>query len=331
MESEQVIIVGAGPCGLSAAVELQRIGLRPLLIEKASVVHSIYLYPTYLQFFSTPELLEIGGFPFSTPSEKPSRLEALHYYRGVAQRSGLRIRQYEKVAAILRADDGFRLETEDHVGDKREYSARKVIISTGYFDAPNLLGIPGEDLPKVSHFYKEAHPYSGMKVAIIGGNNSAVDAALELMRVGAEVTVVYRGTEYSPNIKPWVRPIFESMVNKGRIRLLFRTRVTRIGPRDIAVERDGEERLLDNDFVLALTGFRPDKTLLRGLGVALTEDEDKPLFDPGTMETNVSGVYVAGVVASGRDANEIFIETGRNHGKLIAAHLQAIGAFGLQF
>jgi thioredoxin reductase (NADPH) len=321
LNTEQVIIIGAGPCGLSAAIELQRIGLNPLIIEKASVVHSIYQYPTYLQFFSTPELLEIGGYPFSTPNDKPYRNEALHYYRNVAKRCDLRIRMYEKVTEIVRNGHGFELHTEDRTGRIHTYQTRYVVVATGYFDSPNLLNIPGEELDKVSHFYREAHPYTGMKVAIIGGNNSAVDAALELMRVGAEVTVVYRGQDYSSNIKPWVRPIFESMVQKGKIRMLFGASVLRIDETSIEIKYDNRQERLDNDFVLALTGFRPDKTLLTKLGVAYQEDGDKPAYHPETMETSVPGLYLAGVIASGRDANEIFIETGRDHGKLIARHL----------
>jgi thioredoxin reductase (NADPH) len=321
LNREQVIIIGAGPCGLSAAIELQRLGFQPLIIEKASIVHSIYQYPTYLQFFSTPELLEIGGYPFNTPNDKPYRNEALHYYRNVAERSDLRIRMYEKVTEITRSQDEFELHTEDRAGRKLTYQTRYVVVATGYFDSPNILNIPGEELDKVSHFYREAHPYTGMKVAIIGGNNSAVDAALELMRVGAEVTVLYRGLDYSPNIKPWVKPIFESMVQKGRIRMLFGAHVLRIDETGIEYMQGDHQERLDNDFVLALTGFRPDKSLLTKLGVAYQEDGDKPAYNPETMETSVRGLYLAGVIASGRDANEIFIETGRHHGKLIANHL----------
>jgi thioredoxin reductase (NADPH) len=323
--TERAIIVGAGPCGLSAALELQALGIEPLLIEKHAVVHSIYQYPTYMQFFSTAEFLEIGGIPFTTPSDKPTRREALQYYRDVLLRRGLRIRSYEAAARITQdGQGGFKVRTEDRFGAARIYSTRYVVVATGYFDHPNLLGIPGETLPKVSHFFQEAHPYTGMKVAIIGGNNSAVDAAMELLRVGAEITVVYRGDDYSPSIKPWVRPLFEGNVNKGRIRMIFSSRIVRIDENSVTVEplRSGEEPYeIANDFVLALTGFRPERTLLTDAGAEVDEDSTIPTFDRDTMETNVPGLYIAGVIAAGREANEIFIESGRHHGRLIAQHI----------
>ncbi|GIP31544.1 YpdA family putative bacillithiol disulfide reductase [Paenibacillus sp. J2TS4] len=315
---EQVIIIGAGPCGLSAASELKEQGLDPLIIEKGSIVDSIYRYPTFLQFHSTPELLEIGGIPFITPNEKPTRLEGLTYYRTVAERNQLRIRLYEKVLSIHSAEEGFELETEDRLGHVHSYRAKHVIVATGYFDQPNRLGVPGEDLPHVSHYYREAHPYAAMKVAIVGGNNSAVDAALELVRVGAEVTVIYRGAELSPYVKAWVRPLFESMVNKGKIRMLFSSRITEIATRYVTVETEGTTSRLDNDFVLALTGFRPDRQLLQASGVEVDEETGAPQHNPETMETNVPNLYIAGVIAAGSRANEIFIENGRFHGKSIA-------------
>lgn len=324
--AENVMIIGAGPCGLSAALELQSIGLNPLLIEKNAVVHSIYQYPTYMHFFSTPELLEIGGIPFTTPNDKPTRREALQYYRDVVIRRKLCINAYEDATSIQRKEQGtFVVETVHKSGSIQSYEARYVVVATGYFDHPNLLGIPGEGLSKVSHFFQEAHPYTGMKVAIIGGSNSAVDAAMELLRVGAEVTMVYRRESYSSSIKPWVRPLFESMVNKGRIRMLFESRVMRIDERSITVHPNSSERspiVLDNDFVLALTGFRPERTLLTNAGAEVNADSTIPAFNPETMETNIPGLYIAGVIAAGREANEIFIESGRHHGELIAKHIE---------
>lgn len=321
---EQVIVIGAGPCGLSAAVALQREGLSPLLIEKSCIVNAIYQYPTYLQFFSTPELLEIGGYPFTTPHEKPYRQEALVYYREVARREQLRIHSYEEVVSIEEIPAGFRVHTVNSAGRKAEYTTCKVVVATGYFDHPNLLGIPGEDLSKTTHYYKEAHPYAGAKVAVIGGNNSAVDAAMDLLKVGAEVTVIYRGKDFSANIKPWVRPIFESMVNKGRIAMWFNSQVEQIEEQKIIVRKGSEQVALDNDFVLALTGFRPDRALLNAIGVVFHEETNAPLVNPETMESTVPGLYVAGVVASSKyDANEIFIETGRLHGLAITRHIAA--------
>jgi thioredoxin reductase (NADPH) len=236
----------------------------------------------------------------------------------------LRIHTYERVTAVepLGPGRGFAVRSETRSGERREYQAERVVIATGYFDNPNLLGIPGEELPKVSHFFREAHPYAGTNVAIIGGNNSAVDAALELLRADAKVTVVYRGPDYSPKIKPWVLPTFRSAVDKGRIRMMFNSRVVRIGDEWIDVSSaDGTVERLDNDFVLAMTGFRPDRAFLTAAGVEMDPETDKPRINPETMETNVPGLYIAGVIASGREANEIFIETGRFHGDLIARHI----------
>ncbi|WP_353057118.1 MULTISPECIES: YpdA family putative bacillithiol disulfide reductase [Paenibacillus] len=320
---QDVIIIGAGPCGLSAAIECQRRGLHTLVLEKHCLVHSIFSYPTHMQFFSTAELLEIGDMPFSTPNEKPFRHEALAYYRKVSEQYEVPIASYEEATKIERLPDGtFKVHSITRSGEVWEYETRYVIIATGYFDHPNMLGIPGEDTDKVSHYFQEAHPYTGMKVAIIGGSNSAVDAAMELSRVGAEITMVYRGDELSSSIKPWVKPLFEGLVNKGRINLMLSSRVIEIKAAEIVVELSDHNHVhLPNDFVLALTGFRPDRKLLHEAGVELTDEMEKPKFDTETMESNVPGIYVAGVIASGRNANEVFIETGRGHGRVIAEHI----------
>ncbi|OBZ17960.1 hypothetical protein A7975_05670 [Bacillus sp. FJAT-26390] len=319
---EEAIIIGAGPCGLAAAIELEKIGLHPLVIEKRNIVHSISQYPTYMHFFSTPEKLEIGDIPFTTANDKPSRLEALNYYRTAAQRHRVRVQAYEAITSITPEDGAYILEGEDRFGQKRLYKSRYVVIATGYFDHPNELGIPGEQLDKVSHFFRESHPYVGMKVAIIGGSNSAIDAALELERVGAEVTVVYRGEDYSTSIKPWVKPGFQSKVNNGLINMLFQSKVVEIGYNSITVHGPEGVRQLPNDFVLALTGFHPDRNFLNATGVTM-EEEGYPTFDQETMETNVPGIYLAGVVASRHEANEIFIESGRYHGRKIAEHIMS--------
>ena len=325
---QDVIIIGAGPCGLSAAIECQRRGLHTLVLEKHCLVHSIYSYPTHMQFFSTPELLEIGDVPFTTPNEKPFRHEALAYYRRVSDQYAVPIASYEEATKIQRQPDGtFIVHSLSRSGQTWEYPARYVIIATGYFDHPNLLGIPGEEMDKVTHYFQEAHPYTGMKVTIIGGSNSAVDAAMELSRVGAELTMVYRGDELSTSIKPWVKPLFESLVNKGKISLMLSSQVTEIKSDEVVVRlADGNHVHIPNDFVLALTGFRPDRNLLHEAGVELTDEMEKPRFDPETMQSNVPGLYVAGVIASGRNANEVFIETGRGHGRIIAEHI--ISALG---
>ncbi|REK77907.1 YpdA family putative bacillithiol disulfide reductase [Paenibacillus paeoniae] len=319
---EHTIIIGAGPCGLAAAIELQREGLSPLIIEKRNIVHSISQYPTYMHFFSSPENLEIGDIPFTTANDKPSRLEALNYYRIAAQRHNVRVQPYETILSIERAQDGFKLSGEDRFGSPRVRYARHVIIATGYFDHPNRLGIPGEDTEKVSHFFREAHPYAGMEVAIIGGSNSAIDAALELERVGAKVTVVYRGAQYSTSIKPWVRPTFEGKVSKGTIAMRFASRITEIADTYVVVQHEHGQEQLANDFVLALTGFHPDRGFLSNAGVTI-EAEGYPTFHEDTMETNVPGIYLAGVVASRHEANEIFIESGRFHGRKIVQHMRS--------
>jgi thioredoxin reductase (NADPH) len=324
MQQENVIIIGAGPCGLSAAIALKQIGLNPLVLEKESIVNSIYLYPTYMQFFSTPELLEIGDIPFTTANEKPNRAEALSYYRKAAKHHELRIHSYEEVTQVQPLSPGFEIVSQTHTGLINHYRASYVILATGYFDNPNQLGIPGEELSKVSHFFREAHPYIGTNVAIIGGSNSAIDAAMELARVDSKVTVVYRQADYSPSIKSWVLPSFRSLVDKGRVKMLFQSQVTRITPASIEVTHlsDGVTELA-NDFVLALTGFKPNRKFLSNIGVEVDLATEKPIINPDTMETNIPGLYIAGVIASGSNANEVFIESGRFHGNLIAQDLIA--------
>jgi len=325
MIKEHTIIIGAGPCGLAAAISLQRIGIKPLIIEKRNIVHSISQYPTYMSFFSTAERLEIGDIPFTSANDKPTRLEALNYYRLAAQRHDVRVQPYMTVNGVEKTENGFILNAVNQYDVPYQYEAKYVIVATGYFDHPNMLGIPGEELPKVSHFFREAHPYTGLEVAIIGGSNSSIDAALELERVGAHVTIVYRGSDYSGSIKPWVRPVIESKVNTGKVKMLFSSQVQEINQSNIKVATPEGTVTLANDFVLALTGFHPDHQFLTGAGVTF-EPEGHPTFDPDTMESNVAGIYLAGVVVSRKtDANEIFIESGRFHGDKIAAHLQTLG------
>lgn len=319
---EQVIIIGAGPCGLSAAVELKKLGIDPLMIEKGCVVNSILHYPTQMRFFSSPDALEIGDIPFMTEHEKPSRAEALQYFSTVANRREVRIRSYEKVESVQRCEGYFEVHTIDRFQITHQYKAKYVIVATGYFDNPNLLGVPGEEMPKVTHYYKEAHPYQGMKVAIVGGKNSAVEAAMQLVRVGAEVTMVYRREAFTTSVKPWVRPLIDSMIDKGDVRVLWNAQVKEIKERSIVIETDGVQTEMENDAVLALTGYHPNRELLLAMGIELLEDTGAPFHYPDSMETNIPGIYIAGVIAAGNNANEIFIENGRFHGGIIAQHIE---------
>ncbi|MFC7320718.1 YpdA family putative bacillithiol disulfide reductase [Halobacillus campisalis] len=318
MQEEKVIIIGSGPCGMSAAIELKKIGIDSLIIEKGSVVNSIYHYPTHQTFFSSSEKLEIGEIPFITERQKPVRNEALSYYRAVAGRENLRIQPFEKVEKVVKSDGKFLLSTEKNSGEKVEYSSDFVIVATGYYDQPNQMGVKGEELDKVMHYFKEAHPYYHRDVVIVGGKNSAADAALELVKAEANVTVLYRGEDYSRSIKPWILPQFEALVNKGVIDMEFCANLKEITDDQVIYECKGEERSIPNDFVFAMTGYRPDHSFIKNMGVDMDEHTGRPSFDPNTMETNVEGIYIAGVIAAGYNNNEIFIENGRFHGGHIA-------------
>ncbi|MFD1707114.1 YpdA family putative bacillithiol disulfide reductase [Siminovitchia sediminis] len=318
MQQEECIIVGAGPCGLSAAIELKQMGKNPLVIEKGNIVNAIYRYPTHQTFFSTSEKLEIGDIPFLTIHRKPKRNEALTYYREVVKRKSLRINRFETVRTVQKKNNGmFSIQT-----DKAKYESRYVIIATGYYDSPNMLGIKGEDLPKVFHYFKEAHPYFDTDVVVIGGKNSAIDAALELQKAGARVTVLYRGSDYSPSIKPWVLPDFEALVRDGEISMQFHSVVKEITETSLVYVTRQKEVEIPNDFVFAMTGYHPDHSFITSMGVRIDERTGRPHYDPETMETNVSNLFIAGVIAAGNNANEIFIENGRFHGGQIAAAVQ---------
>lgn len=321
MQQEEVIIVGAGPCGMAAAIALQEKGMEPLIIEKGNVVNSLYHYPTHQTFFSSSDNLEIGDVAFITEKQRPVRNEALTYYREVAKRKALRIHSFEKVVKIEKENSHFILNTENDKKEKKQYKAKFVIIATGYYDQPNYLHIPGEDLPKVTHYFKEAHPYFGKNVVVIGGKNSAVDAALELQKAGANVTVLYRGGKYSESIKPWILPGFDSLVRKEKINMVFRANVLKITEYKVFYEVDGEEKEIDNDFVFAMTGYRPNIPFLNQAGIETDPETGVPSYDEETYETNVPNLYIAGVVAAGFDNNSIFIENGRFHGGKIAASI----------
>ncbi|WP_042145719.1 YpdA family putative bacillithiol disulfide reductase [Paucisalibacillus sp. EB02] len=318
MHKEKVIIIGAGPCGLASAIALKRLGIDALLIEKGNIVNSIYNYPTHQTFFSSSEKLEIGEIPFITERQKPVRNQALAYYRNVAERMNLRVHAFEKVTSLKKENNEFRIETEKFSGEKSGYLAQHVIIATGYYDQPNYMNIPGENLSKVMHYFKEGHPYYNKNVVVIGGKNSAVDAALELHKAGARITVLYRGANYSKSIKPWILPDFDSLVRKNIITMEFNAIVTQITDEFVCYRVNEKENRLENDFVFAMTGYRPNFDLIKEIGVHFNPVNGKPIYDEETYETNIKNVFVAGVVAAGNNNNEIFIENGRFHGSKIA-------------
>jgi thioredoxin reductase (NADPH) len=312
------VVVGAGPTGLACGIELKERGLRAVLIEKGCVTNSIYHYPTHMTFFTTPELLEIGHIPMTSLNEKPNRTEALKYYRRVADHFALDIHQYERVDRIAGEDNAFQIFTTNRLGCKSVYGARKIVLATGYYDVPNLLGVPGENLDKVLHYYKEPHPYYSHKVAVIGGKNSAAIAALELHWTGAQVTLIHRGSGISESVKYWIKPNIENRIKSGEIRAYFRSYVTEIKPDSLLISTAEGEISLENDFVFALIGYSPDLEFLNSIGITLEPQTLRPRTDPQTLESERPGVYLAGVIVAGMHTNEIFIENGRFHGRQIA-------------
>ncbi|MFZ1085269.1 MAG: YpdA family putative bacillithiol disulfide reductase [Terracidiphilus sp.] len=316
-----LLVVGAGPTGLSCAIEAQKTGLRVVVVDKGCVCNSLFHYPAHMTFFTTPELLEIGGIPFSSTNAKPNRNEALQYYRHVAAYYKLDVRAYHRVERVTGVDGGFTAHLIDRFGRGGVLQARKLAIATGYYDLPNYLKIPGECLSKVHHYYFDPHPYFGMDVVVIGGKNSAAIAALELFRSGARVTLVHRGPEIQPHVKYWIKPDIENRIKSKEIRACFRSEVIEINPDTVIIETPQGRETIKNDFVFAMTGYHPDFEFLERLGVQ-TEGEDRlPVCDPKTHESNIPGIYLAGVIVAGSRTNEIFIENGRFHGKLIAEAL----------
>ncbi len=320
--SFDVLVIGAGPTGMACAIAAQRAGFSAVTVDQGCLVNSLFHYPANLVFFTTPELLEIGDIPFTTANQKPNRQEALEYYRNVAQHYQLDVRQYQMVLAVTGYDGAFHVRSRDRNHHEHEYLARKIVVATGYYDRPNYMGIPGEDLPKVMHYYHEPHPFFDMDVLIIGAKNSAAIAALELWRRGARVTLVHRGPGIHKNVKYWIRPDIENRIANGEVKAHFNSTVDQIMPESVCIRTPEGERVLKNDFVFALTGYHPDYEFLQSLGIELTRPEMRPVCDPETFESNVPGIYVAGVIVAGSKTGEIFIENGRFHGQRIAADLK---------
>jgi thioredoxin reductase (NADPH) len=327
MHIHDLLIVGAGPAGLATAIAAKQRQLDYHVLEKGILVNSIYRFPRHMIFFTTPDLLEIGGLPLVSPYEKPTRLEALRYYRRVVDAFELDIAYGETVLVVIPAAeqiDGpvFAIETRSARGVRRVRHARTVVLAIGYYDHPNLIGVPGEDFPHVSHYYEEAHPYYLQRVAIVGGGNSAAETALELYRAGAKVTLIHRHAELKPTIKYWVRPDIENRIKEGSVAARFSTRVLEIRPTEVVLEGPAGREELPVDSVLLLTGYHADSDLLIRAGVQCDAVSLKPALDPNTFETNVPGLFLAGGVVSGRDTSGIFIENGRFHGEAI---VKAVG------
>ncbi|WP_290664520.1 MULTISPECIES: YpdA family putative bacillithiol disulfide reductase [Ignavibacterium] len=312
------IIIGAGPIGLTCGIEATKRNLSYLIIEKGCIVNSVFNYPVNMTFFSTSDRLEIGNVPFVSHGDKPTRREALEYYRKVVDYWKLKINTYEKVLSVMKSENLFVVVT-----NKAEYESENVIISTGFFDYPNLLNVPGEDLPKVFHYFKEAHPYAYEKVAVIGAGNSAVDVALETYRRGAEVTMIVREDKLKDSVKYWVKPDIENRIKEGSIKAFFNSTVKEIKEEEIIINSHEGLKSIPNDFVFAMTGYHPDYNFLFEAGIKFTSDENKvPQFNPDTFETNVEGLFLAGVVCGGMETNKWFIENSRDHAEKIFNHIK---------
>jgi thioredoxin reductase (NADPH) len=317
-----VLVIGAGPTGMACAIEAQRAGLRSVLVDKGCLCNSLFHYPSHMTFFTTPELLEIGDIPFPSVNQKPTRNEALEYYRKVAEHYRLDIRQYQNVDSITGSDGDFHVHVTDRFGRKLVHHARKLVVATGYYDLPNYLGIPGEELPKVHHYYNDPHPYYDLDVLVIGGKNSAAIAALDLWRHGARVTLVHRGPAMHRHVKYWILPDIENRIKNGEITAYFQTDVESIHEDTVTLHTPEGSLTLKNDYVFAMTGYHPDFDFLTALGVSLEGEDRCPACDPQSLESNVAGIYLAGVIIAGERTNEIFIENGRFHGRQIASDLK---------
>jgi thioredoxin reductase (NADPH) len=317
-----VLVVGAGPTGLACAIEVQRAGLTALVVDKGCLCNSLFHYPSNMTFFTTPELLEIGDIPFPSPNAKPTRNEALEYYRNVAAHYKVPILQYHHVEAITGQDGAFAVALIDRFGRRQSRTARKIILATGYYDLPNYLKIPGEELPKVLHYYHDPHPYYNLGILVIGGKNSAAIGALDLWRHGARVTLVHRGPAMHKHVKYWILPDIDNRIKNGEIAAHFNSSVVRIDEDSATIATPSGEITIPNDYVFAMTGYHPDFDFLTNLGVRLEGKDRLPVCDPVSLESNVPGVYLAGVIVAGSRTNEIFIENGRFHGRQIAEDLK---------
>lgn len=317
MEILDILIIGAGPIGLNCALEAKKNDLNYLIIEKGTIVNSLYNYPLYMRFFSTAEKLEIAEIPFISAAPKPGRQEALEYYQGIARQKNLNINLYEKVLQLAKKEDIFEIETS-----KSKYFAKNVIISTGFYDIPNMMNIPGENLEKVKHYYTEPYPYAKQKIVVVGSSNSSVDAALETYRKGAEVTMIIRNSEISENVKYWVKPDIENRIAEGNIKAHFNSELLEIKENSVVFRnKNGEIQEIDNDFVLAMTGYLPDFNFLKNSGIDLQDECLNPVYNPETMESNIPNLYLAGVVCGGKDTHLWFIENSRIHAEMIVQHI----------
>jgi thioredoxin reductase (NADPH) len=317
MTNYDLICIGAGPTGLACAIEAVRAGLKPIVIDKGALCNSIFHYPVNMVFFTTPELLEIGDLPLVCAAEKPTRVEAIKYYRKAAEHFGLEVKLYEQVVKLEGSDGKFVMSTQSAKGEVAMYRGAKVVVATGYYDLPNKLHIPGEDLPHVSHYYTEPHEFWMQDVVVVGGKNSAAEAALDLWRNGARVTMVHRNGDLGASIKYWVRPDIENRIKANQIPMHFSSRVKEITRDEIVIENAAGEMRLPARQIFLLTGYHPDFEFIESLGVRLDSETKRPAMDPETLESNVPGLHVAGVVVGGRFTGEIFIENGRFHGKQI--------------
>jgi len=313
MQQFDVVIIGGGPIGIACGLEAKKQGISYIIIEKGPIVNSLFNYPVNMQFFSSSEKLEIDEIPFISKEAKPKRNEALEYYRRIVTSNQLNIHLFEKVLDTVKQGNTFTVKT-----DKDNYEAKNVVVATGFYDLPNNMGVPGEDLPKVSHYYNDPHFYASQKLVVVGASNSAIDAALECWRKGAEVTLVIRGPEVGPRVKYWVRPDIINRIEEGSIKVYYNSTIKEIKPHKIVINSPEGEVTLENDFVLALTGYRPNFAFLEKLGITLSDDTKRlPTYDPETMETNVEGLFLAGVICGGMETHKWFIENSRIHAPII--------------